>query len=54
VAEFRVTYLLDDSWSAGIMTLRQPVELPEGFGPRPSLSCFLYNQDGSQKESHDA
>jgi hypothetical protein len=48
VAEFRVTYLLDDSWSAGIMTLRQPVELPEGFGPRPSLSCFLYNQDGSQ------
>lgn len=48
VAEFRVTYLVDDRWSAGIMTLRQPVELPEGFGPRPSLSCFLYNQDGSQ------
>jgi hypothetical protein len=48
VAEFRVTYLIDDSWSAGIMTLRQPVELPEGFGPRPSMSCFLYNQDGTQ------
>lgn len=48
VAEFRVTYLLEDHWSAGIMTLRQPVELPEGFGPRPSLSCFLYNQDGTQ------
>lgn len=48
VAEFRVTYLLDGRWSAGVMTLRLPVELPEGFGPRPSLSCFLYNQDGSQ------
>lgn len=48
VAEFRVTYLLDDRWSAGIMTLRQPVALPEGFGPRPSMSFFLYNQDGQQ------
>jgi hypothetical protein len=48
VAEFRVTYLLDDRWSAGVMTLRQPVELPEGFGARPSMSFFLYNQDGSQ------
>jgi hypothetical protein len=48
VAEFRVTYLLEDRWSAGIMTLRQPVELPEGFGPRPSMSFFLYNQDGQQ------
>jgi hypothetical protein len=48
VAEFRVTYLLDDRWSAGIMTLRQPVDLPDGFGPRPSMSFFLYNQDGHQ------
>jgi hypothetical protein len=48
VAEFRVTYLLDNRWSAGIMTLRQPVELPDGFGPRPSMSFFLYNQDGGQ------
>jgi hypothetical protein len=48
VAEFRVTYLLDDRWSAGIMTLRQPVGLPDGFGPRPSMSFFLYNQDGQQ------
>jgi hypothetical protein len=48
VAEFRVTYLLDDRWSAGIMTLRQPVDLPDGFGPRPSMSFFLYNQDGGQ------
>src|SRR5262245_19503620 len=48
VAEFRVTYLLDDRWSAGIMTMRQPVSLPDGFGPRPSMSFFLYNQDGQQ------
>ena len=48
VSEFRVTYLLNDSWAAGIMTLRQPVELPSGFGPRSSMSFFLYNQDGRQ------
>src|SRR5262245_53899203 len=48
VAEFRVTYLLDNRWAAGIMTLRQPVSLPDGFGPRPSMSFFLYNQDGQQ------
>jgi hypothetical protein len=48
VAEFRGTYLLDNRWAAGIMTLRQPVGLPEGFGPRPSMSFFLYNQDGQQ------
>ena len=48
VAEFRQTLLLEDRWAAGIMTLRMPVELPEGFGPRPSMSFFLYNQDGTQ------
>jgi len=48
VAEFGVTYLLDDRWAAGIMSLRQPIELPVGFGPRPSMSYFLYNQDGQQ------
>lgn len=48
VAEFRATYLLDRRWVAGIMTLRQPVELPDGFGPRPSMSFFCYNQDGQQ------
>ena len=48
VAEFRVTYLVDGRWVAGIMSLRQPVELPVGFGPRPSMSFFLYNQDGGQ------
>ena len=48
VAEFAVTYLVDDRWTAGVMSLRQPVDLPTGFGPRPSMSYFLYNQDGTQ------
>ena len=47
VAEFRETYVLQDSWTAGFMTLRQPISLPHGFG-RPSMSFFLYNQDGMQ------
>jgi hypothetical protein len=46
--DMRATYLVDDRWAAGIITLRQPVELPDAFGPRPSLSLFLYNEDGSQ------
>ena len=48
VAHFGITYLLDDRWSAGIMNLRQPVALPGGFGERPSMSFFIYNQDGRQ------
>jgi len=48
VSEFRVTYLVDDRWVAGIMTLRQPILPPAGFGPRPSMSFFMYNQDGQQ------
>jgi hypothetical protein len=48
VAEFGVTMVIDKRWSAGIMSLRQPIDLPEGFGPRPSMSFFLYNQDGTQ------
>ncbi|MBL9215423.1 MAG: hypothetical protein JNG83_08110 [Opitutaceae bacterium] len=48
VADFRVTYLLEDRWTAGLINLRQPVALPDDFGPRPSLSFFLYNQDGTQ------
>ena len=47
VSEFPVTYLIDERWSAGIMTWRQPVSLPDGFGA-PSMSFFLYNQDGQQ------
>ena len=30
------------------MTLRQPIALPDGFGPRASMSYFLYNQNGQQ------
>jgi hypothetical protein len=48
VADFRITYLLDDHWVAGIINLRQPIDLPNGFGPRPSMSFFLYNQNGEQ------
>lgn len=48
VAEFGVTYQIDKTWSAGIMSLRQPIDLPVGFGPRSSMSFFLYNQDGTQ------
>lgn len=48
VSEFAVTYVVDNVWVAGIMSLRQPISLPDGFGPRPSMSFFLYNQDGQQ------
>ena len=48
VCDFQITYLLDNRWAAGIMQQRQPVQLPTGFGPRPSMSFFLYNQDGEQ------
>ncbi|MBO9606756.1 MAG: hypothetical protein J7639_12435 [Paenibacillaceae bacterium] len=48
VSEFRVTYVLDRRWTAGFMTLRQPVDIPVGFGARPSLSLFLYNHNGQQ------
>ncbi|MCY2965093.1 MAG: hypothetical protein NT069_15905 [Planctomycetota bacterium] len=46
--DMRTTYLVDERWAAGVITLRQPVELPDRFGPRPSLSLFLYNEDGQQ------
>ncbi len=46
--DMRCTYLIDQRWAAGLLTLRQPVELPFGFGPRPSLSLFLYNENGLQ------
>ena len=48
VMDFRVVYLLEDRWVAGIQNLRMPVAIPEGFGARPSMSFFLYNQDGNQ------
>ena len=48
VCDFQTVYRLDGRWVAGIMTLRQPVSLPDQFGPRPSMSFFVYNQDGEQ------
>ena len=48
VSDFRVTYLVEDRWAAGIMSLRMPILPPEGFGPRASMSFFMYNQDGQQ------
>ena len=48
VCEFQTTYNLADRWTAAIMQLRQPISLPDRFGERPSLSFFLYNEDGQQ------
>jgi len=48
VADFRVTYLVENRWAAGVMSLRQPITPPKGFGPRPSMSFFMYNQNGQQ------
>lgn len=48
VSDFRVTYLVEDRWAAGIMNLRMPIVPPAGFGPRASMSFFLYNEDGRQ------
>lgn len=48
VSDFRVSYLVDNRWVAGIMNLRVPALPPNGFGPQISMSFFMYNQDGSQ------
>ena len=48
VSDFPCTYLLDDRWAAGIMTFRQPVQLPDRFGRRASMSFFMYNENGFQ------
>lgn len=48
VADFGVTYLMENRWTAGVMSLRQPITPPRGFGPRPSMSFFMYNQNGQQ------
>ncbi len=46
--DMRCTYLIDGRWVASHLTLRQPVELPAAFGPRASLSLFMYNENGLQ------
>ena len=46
--DLRVTYVIDDRWSAGITATRYPADSALGFQPYPSLSFYLYNQDGRQ------
>lgn len=48
VSDFPCTYLIDDRWVSGMMTLRQPVTLPDRFGERASMSYFMYNENGLQ------
>ena len=48
VVDLRVTYLIDDRWTAGIMTQKMPMNIPHGWGPRASVSFFLCNQDNRQ------
>ncbi|HRJ71302.1 MAG TPA: hypothetical protein PLS03_03705 [Terrimicrobiaceae bacterium] len=48
VSDFRTTYVIDGRWAAGIMTLRYPVAAPHTFGGTPSLSFFIYNENGRQ------
>lgn len=48
VSDFPATYLIEDKWVSAMMTLRQPVTLPDRFGERPSMSFFMYNQNGLQ------
>ena len=48
VSDFPCTYLVEDKWVAGMMTLRQPVTLTDRFGARPSMSFFMYNCNGQQ------
>ena len=48
VSEFPESIIVDGRWSASFMTIRQPANVPHGFGPRASLSLFMYNQDGTQ------
>lgn len=48
VSDFPCTYLIDDRWVAAMMTFRQPVQLPDSFGRRASMSFFMYNENGFQ------
>lgn len=49
VMDWRVTQVIENRWVSACANLRQPITLlGNGFGPDPSLSLFLYNQDGQQ------
>src|SRR6478752_2052127 len=45
--DLRVAYLLENQWVAALTATRYPADAGMGFGPNPSLSFFMYNQDGS-------
>ena len=51
VMDFRVTYLLEKDWVAGVETLRMPIALPDGFGTRAVMAFVLYNQDGQSAKA---
>jgi hypothetical protein len=51
VVDLRVTYLIEDRWSAGIMTQKLPMNMPHGWGPRASMSFFMCNQDNFQSSA---
>jgi hypothetical protein len=44
--DLRTMYLFRGDWVAGLTPLRYPADAGMGFGPQPSLSFFMYNQDG--------
>jgi len=49
VMDWRIVHLIENNWVAAAANLRQPISLlGDGFVPAPSLSLFLYNQDGRQ------
>jgi len=43
---FPLTYWLEGAHVAGVQTTRYPANCSLGFGPRPSLSFFMYNDNG--------
>jgi hypothetical protein len=44
--DLRVAYLLGDDRIAALTPLRYPADAGLGFGKEPSLSFYMYNQDG--------
>jgi len=44
--DLRVTYLLEGRWVSALTAMRYPAEAGLGFAAEPSLSFFMYNQDG--------
>ena len=47
--DFRLTYLLDSRWVAGIINLRQPISLPNAFGARRPCPFFCTTKTGRRR-----